>query len=741
VTVTEPVRDPTSKESRSERPPTRSARHRRTPTVLQMEAVECGAASLAMILAHFGRYVPLEELRIACGVARDGSKAINILRAARQYGLQARGIQIEASALADLSPPAILFWNFNHFVVWEGTGRRYGRPVIQLNDPGEGRRWVTVETFDSAFTGIALLFEPGPDFAPGGRRPRALSDVGSRLRGGRASLVLVIAASLLLVVLGVAVPAFTRVFLDTVLFGHDRSVLTPLFLAMTVVLFSIVALTALQQNTLLRVQMYMSTAGSARFMRHLLRLPFRFFTQRTPADIAKRLQSQDTIAEILSRDVGSVAINCVLVILYAALLWTYDAELTLVGVAMALLNIGALRWVSKLRTDAVGKLRADRASLLAASYSGLQLIETMKATGSENAYFRRWAGFQAKVVSGQQKLGTPAAVLSVVAPMLATFNSALILLVGGLRAVEGSISIGLLVAFQTLITNFTRPVAQLTSLGPRIQDLSADVTRLRDVESFPQAPIFGRPDPIDGKRLNGHLTFDRVTFGYNPLDEPLLRDFSFAISPGQRIALVGSSGSGKSTVSRLVAGLYDPTEGEIRFDGRRREEIARSTMSASVCFVDQEIFLFEGTVRENVTLWDPSVPDEAIVAALKDALVYDAIAARPGGLDSLVEEDGRNFSGGQRQRLEIARALVRSPSILVLDEATSALDAETERAIDVSLRRRGCACVVIAHRLSTIRDSDEILVLKYGTVVQRGRHEELIAVPGAYADLLQEGAT
>jgi NHLM bacteriocin system ABC transporter peptidase/ATP-binding protein len=718
------------------RPPV--TRQVRTPTVLQMEAVECGAAALAMVLAYYGRYVPLEELRIACGVARDGSKAINVLRAARQYGLDAKGMQAEVSALADVRPPAILFWKFNHFVVWEGNGRRFGRRMVYLNDPGSGRRAVTAEDFDGSFTGVVLTFKPGTGFTPGGRRHRPLGDVGSRLSGMRRSLALILAASLLLVTLGVTTPAFTRIFVDSVQFGNDRSVLTPLFLSMTVVMLTTVALTWLQQANLLRVQALMSTLGSARFLRHLLRLPFRFFTQRTSADIARRLKSQDTVAEILSRDVGAVAVNAVLVVLYAGLLWSYDAELTVVGVAMAMLNIAALRWVSKLRADAVGKLRADRASLVSTSFSGLQLIETMKATGSENAYFRRWSGFQAKVVSGQQKLGAPAAVLSVAAPLLATSNSALILLVGGLRAVEGHISIGLLVAFQTLITNFTRPVAQLTSLGPRIQDLAADVTRLRDVEAFPPAAIFDRPDPPGGSRLHGNLEFDRVTFGYNPLDEPLLRDFSFVIAPGQRIALVGSSGSGKSTVSRLVAGLYEPAAGEIRFDGRRREEIPRGIMAASVCFVDQEIFLFEGTVRQNVTLWDPSIPDEAIVAALKDAMIYDVVAARPGGIDGFVAEDGRNFSGGQRQRLEIARALVRSPSVLVLDEATSALDAETELMIDENLRRRGCACVVIAHRLSTIRDSDEILVLRYGTVVQRGRHEDMIATEGPYADLLRE---
>ena len=710
----------------------------KTPTVLQMEAVECGAASLAMVLAHFGRFVPLEELRIACGVSRDGSKAVNLLRAARRYGLVARGMQMESTGLRELHPPAVLFWNFNHFVVWEGDGRKLGRPVHYLNDPGSGRRVVTVEEFDGAFTGVVLLFERGPDFERGGRRTRALVDLRQRLAVARASLAMVLLASLLLVVIGLAVPAFTRAFVDSVLLGGDASFVGPLLASMAVVALATVALTLIQQTQLLRVQTALATVGSARFLRHLLRLPFSFFTQRSPADIAKRLQSHDMVSEILSRDVATAVINAVLVVLYAALLWSYDPQLTVLGVGMALLNIVALRWVSRLRTDALGKLRADTAALVATSYSGLQLIETMKATGSENAYFRRWAGFQAKVITGQQRLNTPAAVLSVLSPLLASANSALILLVGGLRAVEGHISIGLLVAFQALIATFSRPVAQLTSLGPRIQDLATDVTRLRDVEAFPVAAALDRPDDGNGQRLRGYLEFENVTFGYNPLDAPLLRGFSFSVGPGQRIALVGSSGSGKSTVTRLVAGLYDAWEGRILFDGLQAHELPRSVLAASVCFVDQEIFLFEGTVRDNVTLWDDSIPDEAVVAALKDAMAYSMIAARPGGIQSMVAEDGRNFSGGQRQRLEIARALVRDPSILVLDEATSALDAETERAIDENLRRRGCACVVIAHRLSTIRDSDEILVLRQGTVVQRGRHEDLITAQGPYADLLRE---
>jgi len=709
----------------------------KTPTVLQMEAVECGAAALAMVLGYFGRYVPLEELRTACGVSRDGSKASNVLRAARRYGLVAKGMQMDVEHLLKARPPAILFWKFNHFVVFEGR-RRLGKPAFFLNDPGGGRRKVSFEELDGSFTGIAMLFDRGPEFQPGGKPVRVIDDLRARRPGTVAAMVIVLVASLLLVACGLAVPAFTRVFVDTVLTGGDRSIVPPLLLSMLVVVLLLAGLTAIQQAFLLRAELMTSIVSAARFVRHLLRLPIVFFTQRNAADITRRVSSNDLVAEVLSRDVASAGINTFLVVVYAVLLWTYDVQLTLIGVSTMLLNIAALRWVSRVRKDAVAKLRADRANLVVTSFNGLQLIETMKATGRENDYFRRWAGFQAKVVSGQQRMGTPSAILSIVAPLLAMLLSALILLVGGLRAISGHLSIGLLVAFQVLATSFTRPVTQLTNLGPKIQDLAADVTRLRDVERFPAAPVFEHPAAPTGRRLDGHLEFDAVTFGYSPLADPLLKEFSFQVGPGQRIALVGGSGSGKSTVSRLVAGLYDPWAGAIRFDGLTREEVPRDTLAASVAFVDQEIFLFEGSVRHNVTLWDPTVSDEVVVEALKDACMYDEVASRPGSLDSIVSDSGRNFSGGQRQRLEIARAMVRSPSVLVMDEATSALDAETEKRIDDNLRRRGCACVIIAHRLSTIRDADEILVLEGGRIVQRGRHEQLIGREGPYADLLRE---
>ncbi|MFJ9824770.1 NHLP family bacteriocin export ABC transporter peptidase/permease/ATPase subunit [Streptomyces sp. NPDC101160] len=724
---------------RSPLPRGRRPRPVRTPTVLQMEAVECGAAALAMVLGHYGKYVPLEELRIACGVSRDGSRASNLLKAARSHGLTAKGMQMDLAALAEVAAPAVLFWEFNHYVVYDGMSRRLGRTGVYVNDPAKGRRFVPMEEFDSAFTGIVLVFEPGPDFRRGGRKPGLLGALPARLRGTSGTMAAAVLSSVLLVAVGAWVPALSRTYIDTFLIGGQSSLLGVLLAAMTTALVLTATLTALQQANLLRGRIVSSTLGSARFLRHLLRLPVAFYAQRGPADLVQRLRSNDSVAETLARDLSAAGVDAVVVLLYAVLLWTYDPQLTVVGVGVALLNVVALRIAVRVRATGTRKLRAESARLTNTSYGGLQLIETIKATGGEDGFFRRWSGQHAVTLDVQQRLGVPSAWLAIVAPTLAALNSALILMIGGLRAVEGHLTVGLLVAFQALVTGFTAPIARLGGVAGRIQDFAADVARLKDVENFPVDPVHARPEPAGGtRRLAGHVELDRVTFGYSPLDAPLLTDFSLTVGPGQQVALVGGSGSGKSTVSRLIAGLYAPWEGTVRVDGRRLEDIPRGTLAASVAFVDQDVFLFEGSVRDNVALWDPSVPDEAVVAALADAGVLDDVSRRPGGIHSRVEQDGRNFSGGQRQRLELARALVRDPAVLVLDEVTSALDAVTERVVIDNLRRRGCACVVIAHRLSTVRDSDEILVLDRGTVVERGRHEQLVAAGGPYAELVKE---
>ncbi|MFF0860968.1 NHLP family bacteriocin export ABC transporter peptidase/permease/ATPase subunit [Nonomuraea sp. NPDC003560] len=715
---------------------------RRTPTVIQMEAVECGAASLAMILGYHGKFVPLEELRSACGVSRDGAKASSVVAAARRYGLIARGFQMEAEDLRSLTEPAIVFWAFQHFMVLEGVRSRFGRKAVAVNDPAGGPRMIDWDDFDSGFTGVVLTFEPGPDFRPGGRPTRVgQALLARRMPSGRA-LPLVLLASLLLVVPGIIGPAFSRVFIDRILTGRDPGYLVPLLFAMGVTAVVVFVLTSVQRHYLLRLEIRLGLVSSARFFRHLLRLPVEFFLQRRPAEVAKRVQANDGVAEILSRDLAVTLVNLVLVLFYAAVLIRYDVLLGLVGVSMALLNIAVLRQVSRARTDAVAALRADLGNLTSTTFNTLQLVETVKATGAEPTAFQRWAGFLAKAVTAKQRLGVATATLTVVPPLLAGINSGLILLIGGLRVVDGVISVGMLVAFQTLLNALSRPVTQLTNLGGQLQDISADICRLYDVEKYPMARTFERAaaggeqaDP--GGRLDGRLEFADVTFGYNALAAPVIRNLSFTVVPGRRVAIVGNSGSGKSTAGKLAAGLYAPTSGQVLLDDRPRDDLPRAVVASSVAYVDQDITLFEGTVRDNLTLWSDDVPDEVAVSALRDAALFDLIAARPGGLNSRVLEGGRNLSGGQRQRLELARALSIQPTLLILDEATSALDPETERTIADNLRRRGCGCLIIAHRLSTVRDADEIIVLDRGEVVERGRHAELLALDGHYAELLR----
>ncbi len=713
---------------------------KRTPTVLQMEAVECGAAALAIVLAHFGRFVPLEELRIACGVSRDGSKASNMVKAARRYGLEAKGYKKEPADLRALPMPVILHWNFNHFLVLEGF--RKGR--VYLNDPASGPRMISEEELDQSFTGVVLTFAPGPEFARGGSPPRILPALGRRLAGSGWALAFVLMAGLALVVPGIVAPIFSKVFVDNVLLENRREWLRPLLLAMAATAFFAGALTWIQQAYLLRLETRMALTSSSRFLWHVLSLPVEFYNQRFSGDISNRVGINDRVAQLLSRDLATNSLGTLMIVFFAILLFRYDAVLTLLGIAVVSLNVLALRFVSRKRVDGNRRLLQEHGKLYGTAIGGLQTIETLKAMGGEASLFSRWSGYQAKVVNIRQELERYTQVLDAVPPLLLSLNTALILGLGSLRVMNGALSLGGLVAFQLLMVSFVTPVGRLVSLGGKIQTAEGDMNRLDDVLRYAPDPAVAAeaagpvtsPDlPV---KLSGRLELRQVTFGYSPLSPPLLEGFDLTLTPGSRVALVGGSGSGKSTVAKLVAGLYSPWSGEILFDGRPRTEIPRSILVNSVATVDQSLFLFEGSVRDNLTLWDATLGLPEVVAAARDAAIHEDVAARAGGYDSPVDEDGANWSGGQRQRLEIARALVGRPTLLVLDEATSALDPETEQQIDSNLRRRGCTCLIVAHRLSTIRDADEILVLEGGKVIQRGTHQELLAAGGAYARLIQD---
>ncbi len=721
----------------------------RTPTLLQIEATECGAAALGIVLGYYSRIVPLAELRRECGISRDGSSAFNIVKAARNYGLNAKGLkQKDLEKLKTLPAPYIVFWNFNHFLVVEG----FGENRVYLNDPATGRRTVSLQEFDRAYTGVALVMQPGPDFQMGGKKSNIVSALALRLQKSRSTILYCLLAGLLLTVPRLAVPGFTQVFVDEILVSERSDWIRPLVLGIVLTGVARSFLAWLRLTYLRKLMLKLSVTMSGQFLWHILRLPVGFYAQRFAGEISSRVQLNDKVADVLSGRLATTVIDAVMMVFYFLIMLQYDFVLTSVAVGFAAINFFALQWLSRTRVDANMKLAQEYGKVNGVAIAGIQTIETIKASGLESDSFAKFAGYYAKALNAQQELALQTQILTIIPTLLTALTTASILVVGGFRVMNGSLSIGMLVAYQSLTASFLAPVNSLVNFGSLLQDLEADLNRLDDVlqNTVDAEPLRGEGERDRGTegqrenyqlpisfRLQGYVELRNITFGYSRVDNPLIENFSLSLEPGQRVAIVGGSGSGKSTIAKLVCGLYEPWQGEIYFDGVSRTQIPRSVLANSLAMVEQDIFLFAGTVRENLTLWDSTVSQTDLVRACSDAVIHDLIESMPGGYDAKLIEGGMNISGGQRQRLEIARAMVRNPAVLVLDEATSALDAQTELIIDRNLRRRGCSCIVIAHRLSTIRDCDEIIVLEQGKVVQRGTHEELWHSGGKYASLLR----
>jgi NHLM bacteriocin system ABC transporter peptidase/ATP-binding protein len=702
-----------------------------------MEAVECGAAALATVLAYYGKHVPLEEIRIACDVSRDGTKASNIIKASRKYGLTGKGFRMDWEDLYSTKPPMILFWNFNHFVVLEG----FGKKKAYINDPASGPRTVALEDFDEAFTGVVLTFEVDSHFTRDGEKRVLSQALAKRLVGSYTALLYIVLVGLALVITGLVVPSFLRVFVDHILIGGETWV-AALLIAMGLVAFLRAILTGLQQYYLLRFETKLAVNSSGKFLWHILRLPVEFFAQRYAGDISSRVGINDKVAKLLAGDLANAVLNIILIVFYALLMFQYSVPLTLIGIVIAVLNLLALQWVSRRRIDTNQRLEKDLAKLDGVTFHGLNMIETLKASGAETDYFGQWSGYQAKSLNASQQLGVPSRFLAAVPPTLMAINTTAILTIGGLLVMNGAMTVGVLVAYQALMLSFLSPINQMVQLGSTLQEVEGNMNRLDDVYRYRIDPQLDDKNATAlpaqaGTKLAGYLELRNVSFGYSRLSAPLIEDFNLKLRPGDRVALVGGSGSGKSTISKLIAALFDPWSGEILFDGKTRQDTSRLVINNSLAMVDQDIFIFDGSVRENLTLWDPTISERDIIQAAKDACIHEDITSRNGGYDHMIEEGGRNLSGGQRQRLEIARALATNPTILILDEATSALDPITEKAIDDNLRRRGCTCLIVAHRLSTIRDCDEIIVMQRGKVVQRGTHQEMYKTDGPYARLIR----
>ena len=708
----------------------------KVPVIMQMEDLECGAACLAMVMAYYQKWVPLEQVRIDCGVSRDGSKAKNVLLAARNYGFDADGYRMEIDALKEKGRfPCIIHWDFNHFVVLNG----FKRNKACLNDPARGTVEVSMEEFDRCFTGVVLELVPGESFVPSGKPKSTIGFARKRLKGAKVAVVFVMLTTEISYAFGIINPAMTRVFYDRLLTGKNPEWLAP-FIALMAILCAIQLIVEWVRTVYsLRIDGKMSVIGSTSYMWKVLRLPVEFFSQRMTGDIMQREATNASIAGTLVDTLAPLLLNTVMTVFYLVLMIRYSPILTVVGLLSVLLNLLAARLISERRVNISRVQMRDAGKLSSTTMAGISMTETIKASGAENGFFAKWAGYQASVNTQTVKFTKLNANLGLIPGFISSAANYVVLFLGIRFAIDGQFTVGMIMVFTSYLEAFLSPATTLIEVGQTMMEMRTEMERVEDVMEYPDDPYVREMEireDQDYSKLKGEVELKNVTFGYSRLGEPVIRDFSMHLDPGSRVAIVGASGCGKSTISKLVSGLYLPWSGEILFDGKPIGEIPRSVFTGSVAVVDQDIILFEDTIAENIRMWDKSIADFEVILAARDAQLHEDIMERVGGYEGRLTENGKDLSGGQRQRLEIARVLAQDPSIVILDEATSALDAKTEYEVVKAICDRGITCIVIAHRLSTIRDCDEIIVLDHGTVVERGKHEELYQKGGAYAELV-----
>ena len=708
----------------------------KVPVVMQMEALECGAASLTMVLAYYNKWIPLEQVRADCGVSRDGSNAKNVLRAARSYGLIAKGYRFEPESLRENGTyPCIIHWNFNHFVVLNG----FKGNKAYLNDPAKGTYSVSMETFDQSFTGICLMFEPSQTFEPGGK-PKSVMDFAlQRMKGTSEAVAFTVITTVIASLIGIIQPAFSRVFLDRILTGQNPRWLIPFIWALAAMSALQVLIAFLQAVYSAKINAKIAVVGNTTYVWKILHLPMDFFSQRMAGDIQQRKATNATIAGSLVSLFAPLVIQTCMMVFYLVVMIRYSLMLTLVGMGSIVINMFMSRIISKKRINVTRVQMRDAGKLASTTVAGIEMIETIKASGAENGFFEKWAGYQASVNTQNVRFSRINQYFGLIPQIVTSLTNTAVLILGVYLVMEGKFTIGMVMAFQGFLASFMAPAQQLLSAGQTIQEMRTQMERIEDVMQYPEDPVYASASETEEEeysKLSGAVEMKNVTFGYSRLGEPLIRDFNLSLKPGSRVAFVGTSGCGKSTLTKLLSGLYQPWSGEILFDGKPMGKIDRNVFTGSLAVVDQDIILFEDTIANNIKMWDNSIEDFEMIMAARDAQLHEDIMQRDGGYHYKLTEGGKDFSGGQRQRMEIARVLAQDPTIIILDEATSALDARTEYDVVKSIKDRGITCIVVAHRLSTIRDCDEIIVMDHGNVVERGTHEELFARGGYYTQLV-----
>ena len=706
----------------------------RVPVVMQLEALECGAACLCMVLAYYGKWIPIEQARDDCGVSRDGSNVANVMKAAEYYGLEANGYRFEIEALKEHGTfPCIIHWNFNHFVVLDGF--RHGKAYI--NDPGKGCYSVSMDTFDESFTGICIMFEPTDRFVPSGRPKSMFSFAAKRLKGTRTAIIFTVLTGMIAAMLSFIQPAFSRVFLDRLLTGKDPEWFRPFLIILCSFNILQILMSALQEIYSLRLNGKMAAVSNAGYMWKILKMPMRFFTQRASGDIQQRQLANTGIANTLINITAPLVLNAVMMVLYLIIMLRYSVVLSAVGVAAITVNIIISIIIAKKRINITRVAMHDSAKLASYTISGIDMIETIKSSGTEDGFFKKWTGYQANVNTQQVRERKLEQYLGVLQQFVLECAAYTVLFLGVFLTMQGEFTVGMVMAFQGFLVAFMTPAQTFVASGQMIQEMRSQMERVDDVMEYPDDNIFDETVSSEGwGKLSGNIELKNIVFGYSPLAEPLIKDFNLTVTSGKSVAIVGASGCGKSTMSKLISGLYRPWEGEILFDGKPISEIPKNIFRASLSVIDQDVILFKDTIANNIKIWDNSIEDYEMILAARDAQIHDDIMKKTGGYQHKLIDGGKDLSGGQRQRMEIAAALAEDPTIVIFDEATSALDAQTEYQVVKAVKERGITCIVIAHRLSTIRSCDEIIVMDQGEIKDMGTHQELMEKSGIYRNLV-----